>query len=106
MTSTTTSDSHIPELASSPFRFTLQFARYFMRWYVLIVILQVVSSACGVTVSLALGEVVGVLSHSLNGPRDLSAIWPPLALFIALNLGELVFGRIAGQQAALHVQGH
>lgn len=96
MTSTTTSDSHIPELASSPFRFTLQFARYFMRWYVLIVILQVVSSACGVTVSLALGEVVGVLSHSLNGPRDLSAIWPPLALFIALNLGELVFGRIAG----------
>lgn len=96
MTSTTASDSFIPALASSPFRFTLQFARHFLGWYLLIVTLQIISSACGVTVSLALGQVVGVLSHGFEGPRDLSTVWPALGLFVALNLGELVFGRIAG----------
>lgn len=96
MTSTTASDSFIPALASSPFRFTLQFARHFLGWYLLIVTLQIISSACGVTVSLALGQVVGVLSQGFEGPRDLSTVWPALGLFVALNLGELVFGRIAG----------
>lgn len=96
MTSTTVPDSHIPTLASSPFRFTLQFARHFLGWYLLIVTLQILSSACGVTVSLALGQVVGALSHDFSGPRDLNAVWPPLILFVALNFGELVFGRVAG----------
>lgn len=96
MTSTTTSDARIPVLSSSPIRFTLQFARSFAGWYILIVTLQVLSSACGVTVSLALGKVVGVLSHTFTGPRDLSGVWPALGLFVALNLAELVFGRIAG----------
>lgn len=89
-------DAHPPELASSPFRFTLQFARHFLRWYLMIVTLQVLSSACGVSVSLALGQVVGAINHDSGGARLLSSVWPPLALFVALNLGELVFGRIAG----------
>lgn len=96
MTSTTSCDSRIPELSSNPLRFTLQFARHFSGWYLLIVTLQILSSACGVTVSLALGQVVGVISHGLGAPRDLAGVWPALGLFVALNLGELVFGRIAG----------
>ncbi|GAB7531696.1 ABC transporter ATP-binding protein [Pseudomonas sp. 3A(2025)] len=101
-TSSTDLDSHPPELASSPLRFTLQFAGYFWHWYLTIAILQIISSACGVSVSLALGKVVGAISHDTGEVRVLDAVWPPLLLFIALNLGELVFGRIAGF-ARVHV---
>lgn len=92
----TSSDDDVPTLASSPFRFTLQFARHFWRWYLLIVTLQVLSSACGVSVSFALGKVVGAISHGVGEARLLSDVWPPLALFAALSVGELALGRIAG----------
>ena len=94
--SATTCDSPIPALARSPFRFTLQFARHFLGWYLLITTLQIISSACGVSVSLALGQVVGALSQTASGARDLQGVWLPLGIFVALNAGELVFGRIAG----------
>ncbi len=93
----TESDAYAPVLAASPFRFTLQFAGHFWRWYALIATLQVLASACGVSISLALGKVVAAISPmDIQGARELAGVWPALFLFIGLNLGELVCSRLAG----------
>ncbi|TBV10929.1 ABC transporter ATP-binding protein [Stutzerimonas kirkiae] len=88
--------TRIPRLPASPLRFTLQFARRFRWWYLLIASLQVLASICAVMLPYALGKVVGVIGAGVPGSELYGALALPLGLFLGLSLAEVVFSRSAG----------
>ncbi|ACC80413.1 ABC transporter ATP-binding protein [Nostoc punctiforme] len=93
-----------PNLPSTPFRFILYFVNQFRQWYVLMVILEMVHATCGIMLPYAIGEIIRGVTKSTGGSQPIfDAMRQPLMLFIALSVGEVIFGRSAGLlQTILH----
>ncbi|MBD2507498.1 ABC transporter ATP-binding protein [Nostoc muscorum FACHB-395] len=93
-----------PNLPSTPFRFILYFVNQFRWWYVLMVSLEMVHATCGVMLPYAIGEIIrGVTKSTGDSQPIFDAMRQPLMLFIALSVGEVIFGRSAGLlQTILH----
>ncbi len=84
-----------PALPDAPLAFALHFLRRYRGWYLLIVLLEIAASSAGILSPYAIGRIVRVVSA---GPHaDLvAALAFPVALFVGLNLAELVLGRASG----------
>jgi ATP-binding cassette, subfamily B, bacterial len=93
-----------PPLPSTPFWFICYFVNQFRWWYVAMVILEVIHATCGIMLPYAIGEIIRSVTGSTGDTRPIfDAVRQPLMLFIALSVGEVVFGRAAGLlQTLLH----
>jgi ATP-binding cassette subfamily B protein len=86
-----------PELPDTPHRFIWHFVNRYRGWYALMLFFETVNAACGITVPYALGRIVKAVSLSAaQTPQIIAMVATPLALFTALSVGEVVFGRLAG----------
>ncbi|MGJ5630168.1 ABC transporter ATP-binding protein [Nostoc sp. CALU 1950] len=93
-----------PNLPATTFRFICYFVNQFRWWYVAMVILEVIHATCGIMLPYAIGEIIRGVTRSPGDSKQIfDAVSQPLMLFIALSLGEVVFGRSAGLlQTILH----
>ncbi len=85
-----------PDLPAQPSAFILYFVRRNIYWLLLTAALQAVSAAAGIATPYALGSIVGVIAHGKPTAETFSGpIVAPLAMFVMLNVIDLVFGRCA-----------
>ena len=86
-----------PTLPTHPVEFVFHFVRQYFWWYVLILVLEVAGSVCATLMPYIIGQTVQIIGHLRVNPE---LIWPalsvPLAIFVALNIGEVIFVRLAG----------
>ncbi|WP_375505956.1 ABC transporter ATP-binding protein [uncultured Nostoc sp.] len=96
--------ANAPNLPDTTFRFICYFVNQFRWWYVLMVILEVIHATCGIMLPYAIGEIIRSVTRSTGDSKSIfDAVNQPLMLFIALSVGEVVFGRSAGLlQTILH----
>jgi ATP-binding cassette subfamily B protein len=93
-----------PPLPTNPFRFICYFVSQFRWWYIAMVVLEILHSTCGIMLPYAIGEIIRSVTR-LSGDRlfVFDTVSRSLTLFIALSIGEVVFGRSAGLlQTILH----
>lgn len=89
--------ANAPALPATPFQFICHFVNHFRWWYVTMVILEALHATCGILLPYAIGEIIrGVTQLPDNSSLVFAATSQPLMLFIALSVGEVVFGRSAG----------
>lgn len=93
-----------PPLPTDPFRFICYFVNQFRWWYVVMVVLEILHATCGILLPYAIGEIIRSVTRSTtNQTLIFDAIRQPLMLFVALSIGEVIFGRAAGLlQTILH----
>jgi ATP-binding cassette subfamily B protein len=95
-----------PDLPRTPFKFVLHFFLWFKAWYVLMIVLEALNAAFGITIPYALSRIIhtvtAVAATSAAGaavqqtPDWSGALHKPIILFVVLCIGELVFSRMAG----------
>ncbi|MBD2493791.1 ABC transporter ATP-binding protein [Nostoc sp. FACHB-280] len=93
-----------PNLPDTPFRFICYFVNQFRWWYLVMVVLEIMHSTCGIMLPYAIGEIIRSVTRSPNNSQQIfDVIRQPLILFTALSVGEVIFGRAAGLlQTILH----
>ncbi|WP_243713790.1 ABC transporter ATP-binding protein [Nostoc sp. 106C] len=93
-----------PQLPATPFRFICYFVNQFRWWYVAAVILEVIHATCGIMLPYAIGEIIRSVTRSPGDSKLIfDAVKQPLMLFVALSVGEVIFGRSSGLlQTILH----
>jgi len=66
------------------------------RWWILTLLSgEALNAFCGILLPYALNRIISTITTSHSDPRALLPLLiPPLALFAALSVGELVFGRV------------
>ncbi|MCC5660182.1 ABC transporter ATP-binding protein/permease [Nostoc sp. XA010] len=96
--------ANAPNLPDTTFRFICYFVNQFRWWYMLMVILEVIHATCGIMLPYAIGEIIRSVTRQAGDSKSIfDAVSQPLTLFIALSVGEVVFGRSAGLlQTILH----
>lgn len=83
-----------PALPGEPFPFLLHFFRHYASWCVLVVLLEIGASASGILTPYAIGQIVGGVTDAINTREQIfHTVAFPLGLYIALNLGEVLFSR-------------
>lgn len=83
-----------PALPGEPFPFLLHFFRLYASWCVLVVLLEIGASASGILTPYAIGQIVGGVTDAINTREQIfHTVAFPLGLYIALNLGEVLFSR-------------
>lgn len=83
-----------PALPGEPFPFLLHFFRHYAGWCVLVVLLEIGASASGILTPYAIGQIVGGVTDAINIREQIfHTVAFPLGLYIALNLGEVLFSR-------------
>ncbi|RJF86347.1 ABC transporter ATP-binding protein [Oleomonas cavernae] len=88
---------HAPYLPTTPFRFALHFAGRFRGWYALMLALEVSAATSSILMPYTIGQMVKIVTQAAsNIPAVWSVLAVPFAAFVALNLGEVVFSRLAG----------
>jgi ATP-binding cassette subfamily B protein len=91
-----------PDLPRTPFRFVLHFFLWFKGWYIVMLVLETLNAAFGITIPYALSRIIHTVTATAAtvatqpAPDWNSALRQPLLLFVILCFGELVFGRMAG----------
>ncbi len=87
-----------PALPDTPLRFVLHFVRQNRHWYALILTLETFNAACGILLPYALGQILKGVTGSQGQASStiLAALHTPVLLFMALCVGEVLFGRLAG----------
>jgi ATP-binding cassette subfamily B protein len=86
-----------PPLPTTPFQFICYFVNYFRGWYVTIISLEALHATCGILLPYAIGEIIRSVTKSTgNNQLALNTIHQSLVLFIALSVGEVIFGRASG----------
>ena len=87
-----------PALPDTASRFVLYFVRQNRHWYALILLLETFNAACGILLPYALGSILKQVSSSQGQPSStvLASLHTPVLLFMALCVGEVLFGRLAG----------
>ena len=89
--------AHAPALPTTPFRFIYYFVNQFRWWYVAIMILEALHATCGIMLPYAIGEIIRSVTRSTGDSKLIfDAVSQPLMLFVALSVGEVVFGRATG----------
>lgn len=93
-----------PPLPTTPFRFICYFVSQFRWWYVVIVIVEALHATCGILLPYAIGKIIrNVTKSTADSKLIFDAVHQPLMLFIALSIGEVIFGRTSGLlQTILH----
>ncbi|MGF1574411.1 MAG: ABC transporter ATP-binding protein [Cyanophyceae cyanobacterium] len=88
---------HIPQLPAHPFLFMLHFISQFRWWYVAFISLEILHATCGILLPYMIGEIIrGVSTAGTTDLTILESMQRPLLIFIALSVGEVIFGRLAG----------
>jgi ATP-binding cassette subfamily B protein len=86
-----------PDLPRTPFRFICHFVARYRWWYLAMLICETANSTCGILIPYALSTIIkGVVNAKDQSMALVNALHAPLMLFIALSLGEVLFGRMAG----------
>ena len=90
-------------LPATPLRFVLHFFWRFRWWYGLIMLLEIGAAVSAILMPYAIGQIVGAVTRAAGdgtaaagGPAITGLVVPPLLLFTALSVGELVFNRASG----------
>src|SRR6476469_3525275 len=93
-----------PHLPTNPFRFICYFVNQFRWWYVAMVLLEILHATCGIMLPNAIGEIIRSVTRSTGDTKLIfDTVSQPLILFVALSIGEVLFGRAAGLlQTILH----
>lgn len=93
-----------PPLPTTPFRFICYFVNQFRWWYAIIIVLEILHATCGILLPYAIGEIIRSVTKSTGDSKLIfDAVSQPLKLFVALGIGEVIFGRTAGlMQTILH----
>ena len=82
-----------PPLPSTPFRFVLHFMARRRWWFAAIILLEAANSACNITIPVALSRIIRAVTQAQAHSLALvDALTGPLLLFLALGLGEVLFG--------------
>ena len=82
-----------PPLPATPFRFVLHFVARRRWWFLVIILLEAANSACNITIPLALSHIIKAVTHAQSQSLVLvDALTAPLLFFLALGLGEVLFG--------------
>jgi ATP-binding cassette, subfamily B, bacterial len=85
-----------PELPSTPFRFACRYIGLFRWWYLATFWLETGGAAVGISIPYALGRITRTVASSQSGAAAALAIRTPLAMFVALSVADVAFGRAAG----------
>ncbi|RXZ38204.1 ABC transporter ATP-binding protein [Oxalobacteraceae bacterium CAVE-383] len=94
-----------PALPDTPFRFVLHFFLRFKGWYALMIALEALNAAFGITIPYALSRIIHTVTATSTSMAAATAspalewngaLRQPLLLFVVLCIGELVSGRMAG----------
>lgn len=86
-----------PYLPSHPLRFIAYFVNRFRGWYAAFVLLEILHTTCGIMLPYVIGEIIrGVSEASTANATLMQSMQRPLLMFIALSIGEVIFGRLAG----------
>ena len=90
-----------PPLPASAFRFIRYFVGKYRWWYLTMVVLEAINSACSILIPYATGRIIktvttaGSLAQGYS-PSLLASLRGPLWLFVGLSLGEVIFSRAGG----------
>ncbi len=91
------SAANAPNLPPTPFMFICYFVNQFRWWYVAMVLLETVHATCGIMLPYAIGEIIRSVTQRAGDSKHIfDAVSQPIMLFIALSVGEVVFGRSSG----------
>jgi ATP-binding cassette subfamily B protein len=84
-----------PLLPETPVRFVLYFVARRRWWFLLLIALEAANSACGISIPLALSRIIKAVTRSQAQSLALiDNLTKPLLLFLALGLGEVLFGSV------------
>ena len=88
-------------MPASAFRFICYFVGKYRWWYLTMVVLEAINSACSILIPYATGRIIktvttaGSLAQGYS-PSLLASLRGPLWLFVGLSLGEVIFSRAGG----------
>src|SRR4051812_19498907 len=86
-----------PDLPSTAVGFIWHFVAKYRWLYLAMALLEATNATCGILVPYALGQITrGVASAHEQTAAVIDALRAPLLLFVALSVGEVLFGRLAG----------
>jgi ATP-binding cassette subfamily B protein len=86
-----------PELPATPFRFICYFVAIYRWWYLGMLVFETANATCGIMIPYALSRIIkSVTTAQETSMAVVTHLRGPLLLFVALCVGELVFGRLAG----------
>ncbi|MDF5720258.1 MAG: ABC transporter ATP-binding protein [Rhizonema sp. PD37] len=91
------SAANAPNLPPTPFMFICYFVNQFRWWYVAMVLLETVHATCGIMLPYAIGEIIRSVTQRTGDSKHIfDAVSQSIMLFIALSVGEVIFGRSSG----------
>jgi ATP-binding cassette subfamily B protein len=80
-------------LPAEPFRFVLHFVARRRWWFLVIILLEAANSACNITIPLALSRIIKAVTRTRSrNPGAGGCLDRAAAVFLALGLGEVLFG--------------
>ncbi|UXY16048.1 ABC transporter ATP-binding protein/permease [Chitiniphilus purpureus] len=86
-----------PALPQTPFRFIWYFVAQFRWWYAAMLAAETLNAGCGILIPYALSRIIKAVTTAQQQSLALvETLSVPLALFFALSIGEVLFGRLAG----------
>jgi ATP-binding cassette subfamily B protein len=92
-----------PLLPATPVRFVLHFVARRRWWFLTLIALEAANSACGISIPLALSRIIKAVTRSQSHSMALlDNLTNPLLLFLALGLGEVLFGSL-GRSVQLRI---
>jgi ATP-binding cassette subfamily B protein len=84
-------------LPATPFRFILYFVAQYRWWYAGMLAFETANATCGILIPYALARIIkSVVAAQESSMAVVAHLQGPLLLFVALCIGELIFGRLGG----------
>jgi ATP-binding cassette subfamily B protein len=86
-----------PSLPAEPLAFVFHFIHKYRWWYALILSLEIAGSVSATLMPYLIGQIIKIIGQLRTTPDLIwKALTIPLLIFVMLNVGEVVFLRIAG----------
>jgi ATP-binding cassette subfamily B protein len=84
-------------LPATPFRFICYFVAQYRWWYAGMLAFETANATCGILIPYALARIIKSVTAAQESSMAVVAhLQGPLLLFVALCVGELIFGRLGG----------
>ncbi|MGE0371133.1 MAG: ABC transporter ATP-binding protein [Gammaproteobacteria bacterium] len=84
-------------MPASPFRFIWYFVAQYRWWYFGMLAFETANATCGILIPYALARIIkSVMAAQETSMAVVAHLQGPLLLFVALCVGELIFGRLGG----------